>query len=459
VIRDPDINRELQAVLAMPPVNDDPYADDGDTQARATELDNARLIWREHGERIRFNVDRGDWYTWTGTHWARDVDGIVDRLVKATARGTFKRLIAANVATNTAARFAARAESAAGVSGVTKLLQTEPGISLPANRFDLADELVNVTNGTIDLRTGELRPHDRRDLLTRCLAIEFDPEAHRRVVCDRRFVSARVVRLPRRRRQRQVGFRRHHHQHPRRLLRLGCRDAADEQASRGALHRGGGPFRQAPGRRERNRKRRPASRRSGQAPDRRQDFFEFRRTHKLILVTNHKPIVTEDSEAMRRRIRLIPWAVTIEKSQRDPDLMEKLKAESPGILAWIVAGAVEFFRSGMRPPEEVLIATDGFFEDADPLADYLAERTITGPAEVFKVTRKDLRSDYAKWTSANRPTVTLTTEALYARIRKIAGVKDADWRANGKPAEGFKGIALCASAAANNGAAGGQEND
>ena len=69
----------------------------------------------------------------------------------------------------------------------------------------------------------------------------------------------------------------------------------------------------------------------------RQDFFTFRRTHKLLMVTNNKPRVPESSEAAWRRIRLIPFDVTIPLERRDPQLLAKLKAEASGILAWIVA--------------------------------------------------------------------------------------------------------------------------
>src|SRR4029077_15375825 len=71
----------------------------------------------------------------------------------------------------------------------------------------------------------------------------------------------------------------------------------------------------------------------------RQDFFDFVPVFKLIIAGNHKPVLRTVNEAMRRRIHMIPFAVTIPDGKRDKDLAEKLKSEWPGILAWMIEGA------------------------------------------------------------------------------------------------------------------------
>jgi putative DNA primase/helicase len=70
----------------------------------------------------------------------------------------------------------------------------------------------------------------------------------------------------------------------------------------------------------------------------RQDFFEYRPTFKLFIAGNHKPSLRSVDEAIRRRFHLIPFAVTIPPEERDGELAEKLRAEWPGILAWMIAG-------------------------------------------------------------------------------------------------------------------------
>jgi putative DNA primase/helicase len=85
----------------------------------------------------------------------------------------------------------------------------------------------------------------------------------------------------------------------------------------------------------------------------RQDFFEYRPQFKLIIAGNHKPSLRSVDEAIRRRFHLIPFAVTIPPEERDSDLADKLKAEWPGILAWMIEGCVEWQAECLRPPAAV----------------------------------------------------------------------------------------------------------
>src|SRR5206468_7433960 len=68
-------------------------------------------------------------------------------------------------------------EQAARLAGMVTLAQSEPEISIAADRFDAQPWLLNVLNGTLDLRTGQLRPHSRTDLLTKCAPVVYDPAA------------------------------------------------------------------------------------------------------------------------------------------------------------------------------------------------------------------------------------------------------------------------------------------
>ena len=76
------------------------------------------------------------------------------------------------------------------------------------------------------------------------------------------------------------------------------------------------------------------------------DFFEFQPRFKLIVAGNHKPSLNTVDEAIRRRFHLIPFNHTVEKEDRDPDLTEKLKAEWPGILQWMIDGCVQWQERG-----------------------------------------------------------------------------------------------------------------
>jgi putative DNA primase/helicase len=105
----------------------------------------------------------------------------------------------------------------------------------------------------------------------------------------------------------------------------------------------------------------------------RQDFFEFAPAFKLMIAGNHKPGLRSVDEAIRRRFHLIPFSVTIPAVERDRDLAERLKAEWPGILAWMVDGCLEWQATGLQPPVAVTDATAAYLAAEDALAEWLDE--------------------------------------------------------------------------------------
>ena len=112
----------------------------------------------------------------------------------------------------------------------------------------------------------------------------------------------------------------------------------------------------------------------------RQDDFTYTPQFKLFIVGNHKPGLRGVDEAIRRRLHLIPFSVTVPKAQRDPELQEKLKAEWPGILRWAINGCLEWQRIGLQPPKSVLDATDEYLSEEDAIARWLLECCQLDPA-------------------------------------------------------------------------------
>jgi hypothetical protein len=83
----------------------------------------------------------------------------------------------------------------------------------------------------------------------------------------------------------------------------------------------------------------------------RQDFFEYTPQFKLVIAGNHKPGLRSVDEAIRRRFNLVPFTLTIPPEERDELLPEKLKAELPGILNWMIEGCIDWLERGLAPPE------------------------------------------------------------------------------------------------------------
>jgi putative DNA primase/helicase len=110
----------------------------------------------------------------------------------------------------------------------------------------------------------------------------------------------------------------------------------------------------------------------------RQDFFEFTPQFKLFITGNHKPGLRNVDEAMRRRFHLIPFTVTIPKTDRDPMLAEKLKAEWPGILQWMINGTSKWAAKGLRRPKAVEDATREYLESEDTLLNWIEDKCECG---------------------------------------------------------------------------------
>jgi len=128
------------------------------------------------------------------------------------------------------------------------------------------------------------------------------------------------------------------------------------------------------------------------------EFFEFSPQFKIWLACNHKPIIRGTDHAIWRRIRLIPFTVTIPEAARDKHLTEKLRAELPGILAWAVQGCLTWQKTGLQTPEEVKSATNEYQDCMDTIGAFISECCILTPEVRSKAS--DLYEVYKKWCEA-----------------------------------------------------------
>jgi len=134
----------------------------------------------------------------------------------------------------------------------------------------------------------------------------------------------------------------------------------------------------------------------------RQDFFEFIPRFKLIIAGNHRPGLRSVDEAIRRRLHLVPFTVTIAEKQRDRDLAEKLRNEWPAILLWGIQGCLEWQAQGLNPPKRVQAATEEYFAAEDLLGRWLEERTVRGAH--YETASSALYKDWKQWTEERNET-------------------------------------------------------
>jgi putative DNA primase/helicase len=131
----------------------------------------------------------------------------------------------------------------------------------------------------------------------------------------------------------------------------------------------------------------------------RADFFTYKPQFKLWIVGNHKPSLRTVDEAIRRRIHLVPFTVTIPAEERDKDLFEKLKPEWPGILQWANEGYLEWDKNGLAPPKAVLDATDKYLADEDSFARWIEEKCTAGKG--LQRAAGDLWGSFKAWCDIN----------------------------------------------------------
>lgn len=143
------------------------------------------------------------------------------------------------------------------------------------------------------------------------------------------------------------------------------------------------------------------------------EVFQFEPEFKLWLSTNHKPNVPGGDDAIWRRLKEIPFAVRIPESKQDKALKQKLRAELPGILTWAVEGCFEWLKGGIGIPEEVTEATGRYREQMDTIKDFLDECTEVGQG--FSLEARSLYQSYSQWCK-DAGERTLSSRALGLRL-------------------------------------------
>lgn len=165
-----------------------------------------------------------------------------------------------------------------------------------------------------------------------------------------------------------------------------------------------------------------------------QDHFEFRPQFKLLVAGNHRPTVSNVGEAMRRRLHLVPFTVTIPPERRDPKLAEALQAEADGILGWMVEGCAVWLKTGLAPPARVLEAAKDYFAAEDLVGQWIAECCSIGPQ--FRELSANLFQSWKSW--ADQQGFLYGTSKSLGEALRARGFQDA----RVKRGRGWVGLAL-----------------
>ena len=434
-----------------------------DISTHTTDMGNARRLVKYFGHKIRFCVDHNAWYIWNKHQWQMDTrsNAKIVKLAKKTGLKIYAECadIEDKGEREEMRKWAKKSEEKKRITDMIFLAQTEDEIEIEAKQLDADPYLLNCKNGVIDLKTGELRPHAPTDFMTKYVPIEYDPKAScpkweeavmKYMGADQDDIKASelVFFL-----QRAVGYSLTADKSEQCLFFLYGDGKNGKSTFINTISKLLGDYFQhvriesllakqtdtipndiatLPGARMVVSSEIPENRRMNEtlvkdltggdaitARFLRQEFFTFYPVFKLWIFGNDKPIVSP-SDAMFRRIKMIPFNVQIPEEERDPHFEQRLEEELPGILRWAVDGCQNWLQHGLNPPQAIIDATNAYRDEMDILTDFIEECCVVLPSA--KVTVKDLFEEFQSWCS-NAGKTPIAKQNFNKRLEKRLGNK------------------------------------
>ena len=420
--------------ITVQPLGDEPDLPEYDGQA---DHDSEATVWgtedalavsftRRYQRDWRYIAAWGKWLMWDGQRWRAEETLAATDLIRHVCRHAAVRADSSKVAAKLAA--------SSTVGGVERLARTDRRHAATTDEWDADIWLLNTPGGVVDLRTGRMRPHDRADRMTKIAAATPKGRSplwlafiEQITQGDRDYAEYL---------QRFAGYCLTGSTQEHALFFLygtgangksvfvntlftllgdyaanapmdtfmetrGDRHPTDLAGLRGARFVGATETEQ--GRRWNESKIKEIT-----GGDRvsarfmRQDFFTYLPQFKLVIAGNHKPAIRNIDAAMKRRLHLVPFTLTIPEEKRDRTLPARLLKESDGILAWALEGCLAWQAHGLRQPKCVADATDEYFDEEDTIGEFLDEECQQHPqareavADVFERWRQraEKRSEY-----------------------------------------------------------------
>lgn len=370
---------------------------------------------------------------WDGRRWKLGAAGEIERLAKETVRAMYAEAATTADGAKRArlGEWALKCESAHRIRNMVDLARSE--VAVQPEDLDTDLWLFNVANGTLDLRTGQLRPHNRDDYITKLAPVAYDASATaptwhgflHKIMSGNENLTKFL--------QRAIGYSLTGNTSERSIFINYGVGRNGKSTLQEAIGRAVGDYGQ----------RTPTDtllvKRDGAIPNdvarlkgarfvwaseaeegkrlaealikdltgrdtisarfMRGEWFDYVPEFKIWLATNHKPQIRVNDKGIWDRIKLIPFDVRITEEEKDPELPEKLDAERSGILACAVRDCLEWQQQGLGVPDEVRRATQGYQAEMDLISQFLEEACVLDAG--CKVSSGDLYRSYKLWCVRN----------------------------------------------------------
>ncbi|MBA2717526.1 MAG: hypothetical protein H0U51_10820 [Propionibacteriales bacterium] len=411
------------APVAVPEADDEKTAGEVGDPPLLTEHGVAVAFERRHKDELRYCHHTGAWYVWTDdTHWKRNGTKLAF---------SWARRLVADMNRDEEIKIQAITGKSAFASGVERFAQADPAFAVTSEIWDRDPFLLGTPGGTINLRTAEMLPARHGDYITKVTAVapadapdcpQWLAFLDQATAGDQGFI--RLL-------QQWCGYsltgdtREHallfvfgtggngksvflntvvgimgnyattaametftaskHDRHPTDLAMLrGARMVCATETEEGRAWA------------ETRLKQLTGGDRIS-ARFMHKDFFEFWPQFKLLIIGNHKPRLKNVDDAARRRINMGPFVH--KPAVPDSELEEKLIAEWPAILRWMIEGCLDWLKHGLVRPQVVLDATAEYFAAQDHFGQWLAECCVMGKDKSAKPS--DLRKSFTEWCATN----------------------------------------------------------
>jgi putative DNA primase/helicase len=400
-----------------------------------TDATNATRLMNEYGRDIRYNAAWKKWMVWQNTHWQTDDGALIHEKGLAMVRNIYDDLLKTDDYRDRIEieKYAMLSESVRRREAFVKAASWITELNISSDDLDNNPWLLNVKNGTINIRDGEFYEHRQEDMITKLANVEYDPKADcpfwKQFIREIMDCNAEIIGFL----QTAAGWaltgdtseqtmfilfgsgangkstflntimyllgdyaiatptetfmRKNTDQITNDIARLrGTRFVTTTEAEQG--RRLSEPLiKQITGN-----DRMTARFLYG-------EYFNFVPTFKIFMASNHKPIIKGTDHGIWRRIKLIPFTHRVEDAEQDKNLEVKLRAEASGILNWLLEGTAQWLKEGLKAPPAILNATDEYRGEMDVIGNFIKECCVQSPGISIRI--RELFKAYEEWCDEN----------------------------------------------------------
>ena len=417
-----------------------------------TDTTTAEKLYKEYGKEIRYNSSWKKWLVFDGQRWVVDNGSLVqDKSIKI-VRSLYREMLKTSDHRERMEieRYAKICENTHKRENIVKAASWIKELNIDSNEIDKNPWLFCVKNGTLDLRTGEFKEHDKEDFINKLAEVEYDPAADcpewKKFIREIMNYNNELIQYL----QTVCGWAITGDTSEQTMFILYGSGANGKSTFLNTLmyllgdyaiatptetfmsRKGeaiGNDLARLRGTRfvtttetEQGKKIAEPLIKQITGNDRITarflygEYFNFQPTFKVFMATNHKPSIRGADHGIWRRIKLIPFTTRIPEEKQDKHLEDKLKKEVSGILNWLLEGVSRWRNEKLKAPPVVLTATDEYRSEMDIIGNFVKDCCIQKPGITIKV--RELYKAYQQWCTDNNERVA-SERYLALRLQEI----------------------------------------